>query len=337
MLVSQCLLQEVNTVEAAGLPTYFPLSRGRYEVTPGLMPLGSDLGNGPADRQVFQFDHLFADYRQVKLLARAERLDKYYQTAQVSTVLSGAIVQWMVAQLIREHPHTFSCPTAFTLHNRLTDEMFVFDDNWQLQQVQSPQAITPAYASALDALACQIQEDLTVVCRATDGMNWLSLIHLCYPNHWAAETKIGQDFATIHAPVAGIEAINRRAGAIVQTMITRSPMVRFAWGLSTDTRLNHHPEPPAGVAMSEWQGRQFDRSHPRLYLRIERQVIWGLPAHNAAVFTIRTYFRDCHVLKRDPDRRSKLVAAIQSMSSESLKYKGLVESRDEILSWLSEG
>jgi hypothetical protein len=71
-----------------------------------------------------------------------------------------------------------------------------------------------------------VQEDLAVVCRSADGSNWMSAIHLCYPNYWAAEEKIGKDFATIYAPVAGMEKINRRADAIVHTMIVREPMVR---------------------------------------------------------------------------------------------------------------
>ncbi|MCX7594913.1 MAG: DUF3445 domain-containing protein, partial [Fischerella sp.] len=158
----------------------------------------------------------------------------------------------------------------------------------------------------------------------------------CYPNHWSAEEKIGKDFATVHAPVAGMEKINRRASAIVNTMIVQKPMVRFAWGLSTDTRLNHHPEPPANVPVKQWLGRNFHREHPRLYLRIERQVIWGLPEYEAALFTIRTYFRDCSAIKKDPQLRCKLSAAIRSMTPESLIYKGLAESKASILAWLEQ-
>ena len=118
-------------------------------------------------------------------------------------------------------------------------------------------------------------------------------------------------------------------------MITHKPMVRFAWGLSTDTRLNHHPEPPPGVSVEQWQGRNFDPQHPRLYLRIERQVIWGLSEYEAALFTIRTYFRDCGVVRKDLVLRSKLREAIESMTPESLVYKGLAESKPNILQWLS--
>ncbi|BAY77048.1 hypothetical protein NIES25_35060 [Nostoc linckia NIES-25] len=88
------------------------------------------------------------------------------------------------------------------------------------------------------------------------------------------------------------------------------------------------------MSVSQWQGRNFDLEDPRLYLRIERQVIWGIPECEAALFTIRTYFRDCAVVKKDSMLRSKLYDAIQSMTPESLIYKGLVESKASILEWL---
>ncbi|BAY12153.1 heme-dependent oxidative N-demethylase family protein [Calothrix sp. NIES-2098] len=312
---------------------------GRYEVKPGMMAFGSCFGNGEADNQVFQIDENFADYRQAKLLARAERLSKYYQTYNYSTAVAGAIARLIVERLTEDRPEYFGYQksTANTLifHSQLTKETLYLNADWQLQRVEGS-AVVPAYTSTLDALAAQIQEDLTVICRGNDGDSWLSAVHLCYPNHWSAEDKIGKDFAAIHTPVAGIEKINRRADAIVKTMITNKPMVRFAWGLSTDTRLNHHPEAPPGVSVSQWQGRNFDPQNPKLYLRIERQVIWGLPEYEAALFTIRTYFRDCSLIKKDSLLGEKLCAAIESMSLDSLVYKGLADSKANILHWLNQ-
>ncbi|MBD0387851.1 MAG: DUF3445 domain-containing protein [Nostoc sp. C3-bin3] len=313
---------------------------GRYEVKPGMMAFGSCFGNTQADQQVFQIDDNFAHYRQAKLLARGERLDKYYRTCNYSKTVAGAMARLIINRLIQEYSQHFhyqkSIDNTLKFHSQLTKETLYLDAELQLQQVEGS-SVVPAYASTLDALAAQVQEDLTIICRSDDGSNWQGAVHLSYPNHWTAEEKIGKDFATIHAPVAGMEKINRRGDAIANTMITQKPMVRFAWGLSTDTRLNHHPEPPPGVSVSQWQGRSFDLQHPQLYLRIERQVIWGLPEYEAALFSIRTYFRDCGVVKKDPVLRSKLYAAIQSMTPEVLVYKGLVESKSSILEWLKEG
>ena len=122
---------------------------------------------------------------------------------------------------------------------------------------------------------------------------------------------------------------------MVQAMIERGPYVRFAWGLSTDSRLNHHPQPPAGIDAQTWQGRHFDLNAPRLFLRLERQILWGFPTANAALFTIRTYFRDCATLRSDANLCTKLCAAIESMNAESLHYKGLFQSKPPILEWLT--
>jgi hypothetical protein len=335
--LTETLLQEVKTVEASDRSAiYFPLDSGRYEVKPGLFPLDTCFGNGNLDRQVFQIDSNFTDYRQIKLAARAEHLSKYYQTHNYSIPVASAIARLIIERLTQEYPQQFQLQSLrgdrFKFSSQLTQETFYLDANWQLEQLQTQdRSLLPPYISTLDALAAQIQEDLTVICRAADGSNWVSAIHLCYPNHWSAEEKIGRDFATVHSPVAGMEKINRRSQAIVNTMIVRKPMVRFAWGLSTDTRLNHHPEIPA----NEWQGRHFRPENPRLYLRIERQVIWGLPECDAALFTIRTYFRDCQEVKNNNLCRSQLISAIESMTPESLVYKGLLETKASILAWLN--
>ncbi|KAM3097613.1 heme-dependent oxidative N-demethylase family protein [Phormidesmis sp. 146-12] len=328
-MILEEVFQEIGVTKSL---RYFPLANGRYEVKPGLFPLGTDFGNGQADRQVFQFDENFADYRCVKLRDRSERLEKYYQTCNYSDHVATAIARLMVDRLTHEHPDQFHLQISedeFTLDCILTNETLHFDQDLKL--LSSRTSVTPPYVSALDALAAQIQEDVAVICRTGDR-DWLSAIHLCAPNYWSAEQKIGKTFAEIHSPVAGMERMNVRSAAIVNTMISHDPWVRFAWGLTTDTRLNHHPIPPPNISQAVWQGRQFDPTDPKLYLRIERQVIWGLPDLETALFTIRTYFWDCQSL--NGEMREKLRAAIASMSPQSLEYKGLSNSQQAILTWL---
>jgi hypothetical protein len=326
-MILEEIFQEVSPTKSL---QYFPLANARYEVKPGLFKLGTDFGNGQADQQVFQFDQNFADYRSVKLRDRAERLEKYYQTCNYSDELATAIARLMVDRLTQEHPDHFHLQISereWVLNCTLTGETLHFDTALRLLNTIA----NPPYVSALDALAAQIQEDVAVICR-DNNHDWLSAIHLCAPNYWSAEQKIGKPFAEIHAPVAGMEQMNLRSAAIVNTMISHKAWVRFAWGLTTDTRLNHHPIPPPNISQADWQGRWFDPLNPRLYLRIERQVIWGLPDLDAALFTIRTYFRDCQSL--DGEMREKLGAAIASMKPQSLAYKGLSDNHQDILTWL---
>ncbi len=272
---------------------YFPLESGRYEVKPGLYKFGTDFGNGEADRQVFQFDDEFPRYHAAKLAARAERLSKYYQTHDYRPNTAERIHAFIVGATSRSRP----VPNS----NR-------------------DQEVAPT----LDELALRVQEDLAVIQRDGDR-HWLAAIHLCFPNHWAAEDKIGKTFAEIHAPVAGIEPINRQADKLVDAMIRATTgYVRFVWGIATDTELNHHPSRPLG--------RQFDPNHPRAFLRIERQTIRGFPEVDASLFTIRTYFEDIAALPAD--KRAKVISAIESMSPALLDYKGLAACRDDLLAWL---
>src|SRR5690606_28934698 len=97
------------------------------------------------------------------------------------------------------------------------------------------------------------------------------------------------DFVTIHEPVAGIETINQRAQHLVEVMRgATTGLLRFAWGVAFDDRLDHFPKD---------ERAEFDPAQPRAFLRVERQTIWGLPGVGAALFTIRPYIMDIAALR----------------------------------------
>lgn len=313
---------------------YFPPANGKYEVKHGLRPLGTAYGNGPADGLVFQFDAGFTASRAVKLAARAERLSKYYQTRDPAPEAALAACRFIASRLAEEHPPLFSLMEQggeTVLRCALTGETLRFDR--EMRQV-SGGTVDPPYADPFDALVSQLQEDVCLVQRR-DGRDWAAAIHLCFPYRWTAEGKIGQDFVTMHLPVPHMEGF--RKPGMVTNMIEHGPYVRFVWELATDDRLNHHPEPPPGVAEADWREHRFDPGSPRLFLRVEREVVWGFPAEEAALFAIRVSFRDGEEIRRDSRMREALGSAIESMSPESLRYKGLAESRDDILAWLRSG
>lgn len=317
---------------------YFPIDSGRYEIKTGLHHLGTDFGNGLADSHVFQLDDRFPHYRAAKLAGRAERLCKYYAEQGYGHTVARAVADFLVKRLVLEHPHWFVLSrlrsARISLDCVLTGERLLFDETMALAELRAHEPVPP-YASSLDALACQVPEDLAVITLA--GRHWLSALHLCLPNRWAAEQKIGGDFGAIHRPVPGIKKISARAPTLVGAMVHRGPYVRFAWGLSTHAHLNRHPQPPPGQFPGRQQEPEFSRDDPRLWLRVERQVLWGLPAAGAALFTIRTYLTDCREIKDNAAQLQKLCSAVASMSDEELAYKGLAASGSEILAWLKAG
>jgi hypothetical protein len=279
-------------------PFYFPLRHGRYDVAPGLNRFGKDLGGGDFDRYLFQRDRTSARFRTAKLASRAENFRKYVDTFDLAPGTMEAVNRFIIDRLNAEHPDLVR----------------------NLDRTAEPFEL-------FDALACRVQEDLAVVSTAPDGRHWLSAVHVCLPNGWAPSEKIGRPFAAIHEPVAGMAEMNRRGGEFVDIMVRATDgLVRFAWGVTFDDELNHHPDKPRA---------RFDSTNPRSFLRVERQTIWGLPACGASLFTIRTYLYDLADLRREATTREPLVAALHTMSPESRAYKGLAESFDPLLNWLA--
>jgi dimethylamine monooxygenase subunit A len=310
------------------MPSYFPLRNRRYEVTPKLSAFGTDFGNGENDRKVFQFDAEFPRYRAAKLASRAQDPGRHYLKHELDYAIEAAACRFIIDRLARESSELFrktAVANRVMLDCRLTDDHLHFDADMRLDGMR--------YADAFDALACQVQEDLAIW-RRSDGREWLAALHLCYPNHWAPEEKIGRSFTSVHEPIAGFAQANRAPLKIVDAMIDRGPFVRFAWGVATDTQLNHHPLPPEGVDPAAWSGRLFDLSSPRLFLRIERQTLFPFRELGAALFTIRTCFRDVRTLAAD--ELECLAAALDSMSPEARQYKGLSASFGDVRGWIAD-
>ena len=323
-------------------PHYFPLHDGRYAVNPALKPFGHDFGNSDADQKIFQFDTHYFEYRQVKLDARRERLSKYYRTHMLPADTLYSVVRFIIERLTLEHPDKFSVQSQnekeIALTCALSGETLMFDRKLHfLRSERDSRAPKPDYHDALDALACQIQEDFAIVCKSAFGRDWLSAIHLCMANRWAAEDKIGHSFQQIHQPVAGMKNDRRVSEAMVDAIINKGPYVRFAWGLSIDPRLNHHPRARLNSVESRMPIQRFDPQSPSLFMRVERQTLWPFPEQQAAFFTIRTYLTDCSKIRENIQQNSQLVASINSMTEQQLQYKGIQRDKDNILTWLVRG
>jgi len=320
---------------------YFPLDKGIYEVAPNLRSFGTDFGNGSQDQKVFQLDSAFPNYRKNKLQCRQERLTKYVLTHNLSKKVELGVHEFVVNRLV------FDCPDFFTfekkdnlqiLHCSLTGESIVFDSSWNWIDVKGSE-IVPSYMSGLDALCCQFQEDVAVTSRdESEREGWLSALHLCSPSHWAPESKIGRNYSTVHAPIAGSDKMNRIASQLVDGAIRKGPYVRFVWGFGTDERLNHHPEPAPGCDPAVWKGRSFQKESKEspFILRLERQLLYGLPHLDAYFFGIHVYFIDGKEIRANARERELLRSALLSMTPESLEYKGLKDCLPDVLSWFEQ-
>jgi hypothetical protein len=315
-------------------PLYAPWRHGRYDVAPGLTKFGKPAAAGDpadADTRVFQIDATFARFRTAKLASRAKDLRAYVCSSGLAREVASAVAGFIARRLVDEHPDVFRCERSdhgARLHCALTNEVLTFDADTRLTGAATTSDLHPPYADSLDALAYQVQEDLAIIQTAGDR-HWLAYAHVCLPNGWAPAEKVGRSFGDVHEPVAGMADMNRRGQEFARLMSAATDgLVRFAWGVTFDDALDHHPDRPR---------TPFDPAHPRALVRVERQTIWGFPSVDAALFTIRTYLYDCEPLRRDGVLGPALVTALRSMTPASRAYKGLASSFNELVAWLADG
>ena len=303
---------------------YFPVSSNPFEFKTGLRVIKPD---DNSENKIFQFDTEWQKYRHAKMAARAERLDKYVNRHQLSPAAESRTILYVLNQLTREHPEHFEL--TYSQNNArldcyLSEEQLHFDQSLQLINNNK-------YQNTLDALCCQMQEDIAIV-ELCEQRDFIGYLRLCLPNHWAAEDKIGQTFIDAHLPVPEMDKIIQRAPRLIETLIHKGPFERFTWGIATDKRLNHHPIAPDGIEQAEWQGRKFNPDKPELNLRIEGQTTTGLPEVCAFIFTFRTYHRMVKDLPRD--ELTALKHAILTMPGAVKAYKGVHRQSDEICGYL---
>lgn len=228
---------------------YFPIDSSPYRMRAGLMPFGTDFGNGVVDRQFFQRDRQAPRYREAKRAVRPERSGVRADT-DASERTHRAVLDWIRATWRTEHPEAPLPDTA---------------DSWQ-----------DDYAG----IAASIQEDFAVLCRDADGRERAIAVFVDLPSGWRPERILNATFAEIHDPVPEFADDPAQARSMASSMIDRGPYVRFVWTLSADDALDHHPEEG---------GRRTWRGARRAWLRVERQVTVPFRAEAASLFLIRTY------------------------------------------------
>ena len=327
-------LTEYRQTRPGSLPPpaiYHPFSDGRYSVKPNLFKLGFDFGNPGMDGKILQLDNQFHEYREQKLSARKVNIDQYFCEDELDTkAWHGPVNKILADLLVSDYPQHFridATPEGWRLHCNLSQEILAFNiNNRFVPATSSCNNLLPGYRSGIDALACQFQEDICVLGSGKES-DRLVTAHLCFPNRWSPAEKIGGNFATIHQPVAGFNSANPRTGSLVRALLHGGPYVRFAWGLSSDRYLDHHPSKVTSI--------RFKHAGDPLFVRIERQVLYGLPGHGIILFFIRTYFLDCQELCNDPYSNRRLGKALDSMNDNELAYKGLDQCRDQVTGWLA--
>lgn len=291
---------------------YLPFLNGKYSVAPALLSVNKM--DSAADKNIFNIDESYLEYFANKEACRDD-IYKYYVEKNLYPETVIRANQLIVQQLTKEYPAYFQLRQEnndYTLINKLLHCRLHWKEDWI--QIESD-----TYLSLFDALVCQVQEDFAI-CQLQSDKDWIAAIHICSPNHWEPAKKAGLPFDAIHGIVPGMEKGLPHYFKMLQSVVNKGPFTRFAWGIATDNILNHYPVPAAGDDPQVRNGRNIQEGC-ELYVRVEKQTLVGLPENIAFFFTIRTYFYNIDDLQQY--EKVALMNAVDSMSAESLAYKGL--------------
>jgi dimethylamine monooxygenase subunit A len=185
--------------------------------------------------------------------------------------------------------------------------------------------LPPAWRLA-GLLSLTFAEDLAVVDGESGCIPWLCV---ALPSHWAPEHKIGQHFASVHAPVADNQLLLQAADALTKLVTGSDRWERFVWNVTDNPRLHAHP---AHVSPERWQHTRVQDS----WFRTERQTFIPVPNARLAVFTIAVDVQPLAQALPTATHAQALRDALASMSDNVLAYRGLGTVRDPLLAWLDQ-
>src|SRR5690348_3596126 len=105
---------------------YTPFDNGKFRISHGLVPFGTDCGQPTVDHHVFQLDELFEDYHSKKLFDLQTARDKHVcvNTDLLSPRIASVVTEFIVRRLKHEHPKDFDLKddeSPYVLHCEPTD------------------------------------------------------------------------------------------------------------------------------------------------------------------------------------------------------------------------
>lgn len=170
--------------------------------------------------------------------------------------------------------------------------------------------------SSFENMAMNLQEDVAIH-KVSKEKDWLASCHICFPSGWYPEEKIGKSFDEIHKPIPGMNLKN--SSAIVKSMVTNGPFVRFVWGICHERKLSKHPSIPP---------KEFDPKDPKVWVKVERQVTVGFKEVDATLFVIRQ-----EIIEPEEIDYKSLYKTCSGMTQDQRSYKRI---SDQFMSWLGE-
>jgi hypothetical protein len=160
----------------------------------------------------------------------------------------------------------------------------------------------------IDELALQCPEDLALLHHGV-----LQAIAFAFPSGFRPTQKLGQDFATVHAPVAEGDVLRAASRGISAAMVRPGAhFERGVWTLTSLASFSQHPDIP----------RPHLGSVNDLFFRTEFQVLKSL-GQGWSAFSVKPSMTPWADL--DSAQQQRVIQSLASMSAASRTYKNLHE------------
>ena len=177
--------------------------------------------------------------------------------------------------------------------------------------------------AVLHEILAKMECDVVLCTLRPNGENYISLVHLVFPNGWSAEDAIGRSHQYMHADVKypdNKHVVPTRDTFIQGIIMSGNTFERVgAFSLRDNMQMQRHTE---DTVESDYDNLS------ELYLRFERQTIISCPELESFVFFIHSHFVDC---KTDPEF---FIRAIEKSDPDSYMQPLLKTHGDKMIGFL---
>lgn len=299
---------------------YFPFDNDTFKMTMGVKALH--------DNSLIEVDsETYREELALKNELLSDEYDQYFQAPPETELFQWEVVELLLKNMARRYPQYFE---LIVDGNRWMWRNRLLDDETRFVLGESDSLPLPP----LDWLGRQVQEDLLILSgEAADGMQ-LVAGHLCFPNAWCLDDKMGKSFLGIHHEVPLFaEYMGRSSYLLLERLKPGRPVWRVNWSIKATSRLNLVPR----FFSEEQQACRYftvENIGERSFLRIERQTLSRLPGTGGILFTIRTYQIPVMSVVENADNARRIASVVRTMPEELLVYKGMAPFVDVLLEYL---
>jgi hypothetical protein len=228
-----------------------------------------------------------------------------------------------VVQILPDHQLAIQ---YFTL--KILDNLRNFHPNYQIDEsnvTHRESNITVDIKADIEfvQLAKVIAEDLCLL-EYKNGIWQLVAAVVLFPSRWNLLEKIGKNLDQIHAPVPGYDqALQPLMTDTLNKIKPERPVWRKNWSLHETSTL-HEPFYKSSQANVD-----------NYWWRTERQTLTKSEDGKYILFTIRNRSEPFSWIKSDSYSAGQFAKTLATLSPEMLRYKHLVEKRDQFIAYLN--